>query len=208
MKTRSFLAAVLAAVLFVSCSDRKVYLFNGENLDGWKTVLRDDPDAITGPSTFSAKDGVIYITGTPFGYIRTEKVFSNYKLHLEWRWAGEESADGGVFHFLQGADKVWPQGIQFQMTSKDMGFLMGGIPIEGVEGPSFYRKARLVEESPEKPLGEWNDLDFECKEGVVKAWLNGVLVNEAKCQASEGYIGIQSEGGPIEFRNIYLTKAR
>ena len=53
-----------------------------------------------------------------------------------------------------------------------------------------------------------NDLDFECKEGVVKAWLNGVLVNEAKCQASEGYIGIQSEGGPIEFRNIYLTKVR
>ena len=126
MKKRFFLAAAIAVLLISACADKKVYLFNGENLDGWKTVLRDDPDAITGPSTFSAKDGVIYITGNPFGYIRTEKVFSNYKLHLEWRWAGEESADGGVFHFLQGADKVWPQGIQFQMTSKDMGFLMGG----------------------------------------------------------------------------------
>jgi hypothetical protein len=206
MKNKIFLAAALAAVLISACAEKKVYLFNGENLDGWKTVLRDDPDAITGASTFSVKDGVIHITGQPFGYIRTEKALSNYKLHLEWRWAGEESADGGIFNFLQGADKVWPLGVQFQMTSKDMGALMGGIPIEGVEGPSFYRKNRLVEESPEKPLGEWNDVDFECKDGNIKVWLNGVLVNEANCQASEGFIGIQSEGGPIEFRNIYYLK--
>lgn len=30
----------------------------------------------------------------------------------------------------------------------------------------------------------------------------GVLVNEADCEASAGYIGLQSEGGAIDFRNI------
>ena len=57
---------------------------------------------------------------------------------------------------------------------------------------------------PEKPVGEWNDMDFLCKGGEIKVWLNGVLVNTAKCDATEGYIGIQSEGGPMDFRNIYL----
>ena len=93
------------------------------------------------------------------------------------------------------------------MTSKDMGVLMGGIPIEGVEGP-FYKKDRLVEESPEKPVGEWNEVEFLSKGGILKVWMNGVLVNEAKCDATTGYIAIQSEGGAMDFRNIYITKAK
>ena len=113
--------------------------------------------------------------------------------------------DGGIFHFLQGEDKVWPTGVQLQMTPKDMGTLMGGIPIEGLEGP-FYRKFRQVEESPEKPVGEWNTMDFECLDGYIKAYLNDVLVNEAQCEAREGYIGIQSEGGALEFRNIWIRE--
>ena len=146
----------------------------------------------------------MHITGKPFGSIRTEKKYSDYNLHLEWRWAGEEGVDGGIFNYLQDGDKVWPLGVQLQMAPKDMGVLMGGIKIEGIEGP-FYKKDRIVEESPEKPVGEWNDMDFLCKGGEIKVWLNGVLVNEAKCDATDGYIGIQSEGGAMEFRNIYLS---
>ena len=90
------------------------------------------------------------------------------------------------------------------MTPKDMGLLMGGIKIEGVDGP-FYRKNRLVEESPEKPVGEWNKMEFLCKDGEIKVWLNGILVNDAVCDATEGYIAIQSEGGAMDFRNIVLS---
>ena len=95
-------------------------------------------------------------------------------------------------------------GVQLQMTPKDMGLLMGGIKIEGVDGP-FYRKNRLVEESPEKPVGEWNKMEFLCKGGEIKVWLNGILVNDAVCDATEGYIAIQSEGGAMDFRNIVLS---
>ena len=204
MKSRILVIAVLAATLLVSCSDKKVYLFNGKNMDGWKVVLKEEADAFSGASTFSVENEVIHITGQPFGYARTEKKYSNYLLHLEWRWAGPKGVDGGVFNYLQDGDKVWPQGVQLQMTPKDMGMLMGGIPIEGIEGP-FYRKERIVAESPEKPVGEWNEMEFLCKDGHIKCWLNGVLVNEAVCDVTDGYIAVQSEGGSMEFRNIYLS---
>lgn len=201
MKSRILFAAVLAAAVLSSCAEKKVYLFNGENLDGWEYFTRAD-STVTEP-TFSVVDGVMHISGQPFGYIRNDKVLTDYKLHLEWRWAGGESVDGGIYNRVTGEDKVWPNGIQFQMTSPDMGILMTGIPLEGVEGP-FYKKARIVEESGEKPVGEWNTVEFECVGGVLKAWMNGVLVNEAKSEATEGYIAFQSEGGAMEFRNIYL----
>ena len=204
MKSRIFAAALLAVTLLVSCSDKKVYLFNGKNMDGWKVVLKEEADAFSGASTFSVENEMIHITGQPFGYARTEKKYSNYLLHLEWRWAGPKGVDGGVFNYLQDGDKVWPQGVQLQMTPKDMGMLMGGIPIEGVEGP-FYRKERIVAESPEKPVGEWNKMEFLCKDGQIKCWLNGVLVNEAVCNVTDGYIAVQSEGGSMDFRNIYLS---
>ncbi len=204
MKSRIFAAALLAVTLLVSCSDKKVYLFNGKNMDGWKVVLKEEADAFSGASTFSVENEMIHITGQPFGYARTEKKYSNYSLHLEWRWAGPKGVDGGVFNYLQDGDKVWPQGVQLQMTPKDMGMLMGGIPIEGIEGP-FYRKERIVAESPEKPVGEWNEMEFLCKDGQIKCWLNGVLINEAVCDVTDGYIAVQSEGGSMDFRNIYLS---
>ena len=204
MKTfRILLIVSLLACTFSCAGPGYTELFNGKDLTGWKVVLREGEE-VTEP-TFVADNGVLHISGQPFGYIRTEKAYSNYTLHLEWRWAGEKGVDGGIFHFLQGEDKVWPQGVQLQMTPKDMGMLMGGIPIEGIEGP-FYWKPRMVDESPEKPVGEWNIMEFECHEGHIKAYLNGVLVNEAQCSAHEGPIGIQSEGGPMDFRYIRITE--
>ena len=205
MNIKYFLAA-LAAAVFISCSekDKTETIFNGEDLSGWKVVVKANEGEEVEGETFSANDGLLHITGKPFGYIRTEKKYSDYLLNLEWRWAGEEGVDGGVFNYLQDGDKVWPLGVQLQMTPKDMGLLMGGIKIEGVDGP-FYRKNRLVEESPEKPVGEWNKMEFLCKGGEIKVWLNGILVNDAVCDATEGYIAIQSEGGAMDFRNIVLS---
>lgn len=178
-----------------------VDLFNGRNLDGWLPFLKEGEEAKE--PTFTVPDGVLHISGQPFGYIRTEGKYSDYTLHLEWRWAGPEGVDGGIFHFLQDEDKVWPTGIQMQMTPKDMGDLFGGIPIEGIEGP-FYWKKRFDPQSHENPVGEWNTLEFVCRDGNIKAFLNGYFINEAKCAVTEGYIGIQSEGGAMDKRNVWI----
>ena len=94
------------------------------------------------------------------------------------------------------------------MTPEGMGVLMGGIPMEGVDGGErgFFVKPRLADSSPERPVGEWNEMTFRCTGGHLEVTLNGAVVNEADCAADRGFIGFQSEGGAMEFRNLYLVK--
>ena len=185
----------LAALLLVAGCGQKEKLFNGKNLDGWVCVTAT-PDE----HTFAAQGGVLHVTGTPMGYIRTEKKYSDFTLRLEWRW-GASRVDSGIFVFLQEGDKVWPTGVQLQLRESDFGYFFSGLALEGVDGP-FYRKAPLCDGDPERPDGEWNQVEIVCRGGHITATVNGILVNEADCEASAGYIGLQSEGGAIDFRNI------
>ena len=56
-----------------------------------------------------------------------------------------------------------------------------------------------------KPAGEWNTAEIVCKGNFIQAYVNGVLMNEAHFDRSEGPIALQSEGGPLEIRNVFLT---
>ena len=208
------LAAMLLTGVLSGCGQKQEVLFNGEDLTGWVWFVKE-ADPVVAPEgqeapvpeapaeeTFSVKDGVLRVSGEPFGYIRTEKKYGDCTLHVSWRWA-EKRVDSGIFVFLQDEDKVWPTGIQVQLRESDFGFLFSGLKLEGVEGP-FCRKEPLCEEDPELPDGQWNETVIICKGGHVTATVNGVLVNETQCEASEGYIGFQSEGGAIEYRDIYV----
>jgi hypothetical protein len=197
---KKILIALAFITLLGSCNQRKEMLFNGKDLDGWVFFTRED-STVTEP-TFTARDGALHITGQPFGYIRTVKKYGDYTLHLQWRWAGLR-ADSGIFNRLPDNDKVWPDGIQLQLRESDFGYLFSAIPLEGVEGP-FFRKAPLCEGDPEKADGEWNETVITCQGGHITCTVNGVLVNEAVATATEGYIGFQSEGGALEFKDIWV----
>ena len=57
----------------------------------------------------------------------------------------------------------------------------------------------------EKPAGEWNTYDIVCDGDSVELTVNGLLQNEgAGANPSSGPICLQSEGSPIQFRNVYL----
>ena len=197
------LLLILVLLVLASCGTKKEVLFNGRNLDGWVYFVREGEEQPAGP-TFSVADGALRVSGQPFGYIRTEKKFTDYTLHVQWRWT-DGRVDSGIFNRLQDGDKVWPTGIQLQMRERDFGFFFSGIPLEGVEGGPSWRKPPLEESDPERPDGEWNDTVIVCEGGHITATVNGVLVNEAVAEATEGYIGFQSEGGAIEFRDIYVV---
>ena len=197
---KKILIALAFITLLGSCNQRKEMLFNGKDLDGWVFFTRED-STVTEP-TFTVVDGALHISGQPFGYIRTVKKYGDYTLHLQWRWAGLR-ADSGIFNRLPDNDKVWPDGIQLQLRESDFGYLFSAIPLEGVEGP-FFRKAPLCEGDPEKADGEWNETVITCQGGHITCTVNGVLVNEAVATATEGYIGFQSEGGALEFKDIWV----
>jgi hypothetical protein len=67
------------------------------------------------------------------------------------------------------------------------------------------RRVIKLKDSSEKPLGQWNAYDIICKDDWVVVLVNGVLQNIAtKSTLTSGKICLQSEGTPVEFRNIYI----
>jgi hypothetical protein len=64
-----------------------------------------------------------------------------------------------------------------------------------------------LSDGDEKPLGEWNHMEITCRGDEVLVKVNGKLVNHAaKVSQTKGAIALQSEGTPIEYRNIRLKK--
>ena len=58
----------------------------------------------------------------------------------------------------------------------------------------------------EKPVGEWNTAELECRGDAVTCRFNGKLVNQAThVKPAAGRIQLQSEGCGVEFRTILLT---
>ena len=48
-------------------------------------------------------------------------------------------------------------------------------------------------------------LQFDGAAHIATVYINGKLQNECTTNTTDGYIALQSEGGPIEFRNLYIT---
>ena len=113
---KSILIFVFVLFIAMSCKDNKEYIFNGKNLDGWKIYVEDpsvDPNKF-----FYVNDGMIETVGVPAGYLRTEKEFKNYKLHLEWRYP-EEPLNSGVLLHVTGPDLIWVSHYQAQFNRED-----------------------------------------------------------------------------------------
>ncbi|MHC4436886.1 MAG: family 16 glycoside hydrolase [Planctomycetota bacterium] len=63
--------------------EEKTMLFNGKDFTGWKLFTRKpDHDVM---KTWSVKNGLIRCEGKPAGYMRTEKDYADYLIHVEWR---------------------------------------------------------------------------------------------------------------------------
>lgn len=185
----------------------KTLLWNGKDFTGWKLfVPRADHDVT---KTWSVKDGILRCEGRPAGYMRTEKEYADYLLHVEWRWPGKGGNNGVLVH-MSGPDRVWPKSLECQLHAGNAGdfWEIGGIEFaehaqkdKRVRG----RNVKKLKDSSEKPLGQWNNYDIICKDNWVVVLVNGVLQNVAsKCSVTSGKICLQSEGTPIEYRNIYI----
>ena len=182
----------------------EIKLFNGNDLSNWVFYLRDP--SVDPASVFTVRNGVIHITGDPFGYMRTKDVYSDYKLHVEWRYPGELS-NSGVFVHAQTPDTIWLKCFENQLKAGSAGdfVCMNGAKMNEMKNNS--RVVTKMAESSEKPAGEWNTMEVICKANTIEVSVNGTLQNKATgISDSKGHICLQSEGKDIEFRNVYLTR--
>lgn len=199
------IALLIAAMTLISCGERKTMLFNGKNLDGWSFFL-DPESSIPASDVFGVKDGVITISGQPYGFMVTDESFGDYEFHAEWRWIGEPT-NSGLFQRVEPADKLWPHCAEVNLMAGHAGDMIsaGGSAFEELKEAGTRFKTSTHPESVENPAGEWNTADIICEGAYIKVYINGVFKNEAHFDRTEGHIAIQSEGGPLEVRNVYVT---
>jgi hypothetical protein len=204
-----FMLFISFGVLFYnSCTKKTVQLFNGQDFTGWEFFLATD--TVAAEEVWSVKDGVVHCKGAPNGYMRTTSTYQNYTLTLEWRWVERESNSGVLLH-AQEPDKVWPLCIECQLMAGNAGDLVligpGSITVNDslYNNPGQFLVIPKKQESNEKAVEQWNSYKIICKGDAITCYVNGVLQNEGtKASLRSGKIGLQSEGTPIEFRNIQL----
>lgn len=135
----SAVALVLVAAAPAQAEPGWTPLFNGRNLDNFRIAYSSVPtDGRPASAMFEVKDGMVHTypgqaagTPQPSAYFQTRDEYSNYVLHLEYKWGDRKFAprmarlkDAGiVFHTYQDVEHSWPRGIECQIEDSDVGDL-------------------------------------------------------------------------------------
>jgi hypothetical protein len=181
-----------------------IELFNGKDLLNWVFYLKDR--SVDPASVFSVQNGVIHISGSPFGYMRTKETYSDYRLHVEWRWPSE-ATNSGVFVHGQAPDTIWLRCVECQLMAGNAGdfVCMNGADMnERTDKSTPVVRKRGA--SSEKATGEWNTMEIVCDGSTIEVYVNSILQNKGtNVSVNHGSICLQSEGKDIEFRNMFLS---
>lgn len=191
-------------------------LFNGKDLGGWHTYLKSSGRNNDPAQVFSVKDGLLHITGQEFGYIATEKTYTDFHLVVEFKWGEKkypprENAprDNGILYYAVSNDRVWPRSVECQIQEGDCGdfWFIDSVTavIDGARTASTKNTRMTKKKDNEKPTGDWNRIEVIAQQGKCTHIVNGEVVNEATdASLRSGRIIIQSEGAEIYYRKIDL----
>ena len=231
-----FLFLLLANTLLFGTSPPEGFtsLFNGVDLDGWWGLKTEDPQKWQSlpEDKFNVKwessqqdiakhwrveNGILINDGHGL-YLSTEKNYGDFELMLEYKTVA--GADSGIY--LRGV----PQ-IQIWDTTKEGGkWKLGADKGSGGlwnNGPTGTRgKDPLV--YADKPFGQWNQFHVIMTGDLVSVRLNEQLVvhraplinywdrktnlSKRKPLISKGPIQLQTHGGEIRWRNIFIKELK
>lgn len=201
---------------------------------GWKAMGEADFTQVNcEPSTWTWKDGLVHCTGKPVGVIRTKKSLTNFELVAQWRHL-ESGGNSGIFVWASDKSledlkpgKLPRGGIEVQVldhgyaekykkqTGKDPDFFttngdvfpvgtskMKPFPPVSPDGSRSFPSKHLS-----KGINEWNHYYVRCINGEVRLWVNGEEVSGgSNCDPKQGYLCLESEGAPVEFKELRIRE--
>lgn len=200
---------------------------------GWETLTFADFDNFNGAEdTWSEKDGVIHCTGVPVGVARSKKKVGNFELVVEWRHL-KHAGNSGVFVWAPDSaftgikpGQLPTGGIEVQMldhgyaenfrknnngkepdwftTNGDV-FQVGSSKIKPFPPISPNGSRSFPRKNNSKGTPEWNHYYVRAINGEVRLWVNGEEVSGgSNADPKEGYLCLEAEGSPVEFKNLRI----
>ncbi|MFN7138361.1 MAG: DUF1080 domain-containing protein [Limisphaerales bacterium] len=199
-------------------------LFNGKDFTGWTAMPHFDPRKLEAMSPeeraknkaqwmqefknhWKVENGELVNDGKG-PYATTEKDFGDIELHLEYRTVPK--ADSGIY--LRATPQVqiwdWTEEAKFKHGAHKGS---GGLWNNSTNAPG---KDPLV--LADRPFGEWNKFRIIQAGDITTVYLNGKLVvdhavmenfwDRSKPLFEKGPIQLQTHGGEIRWRNIYIRE--
>ncbi len=197
----SALSRLLICTLLLGGTADARPLFDQNTLQGW---------SIQNGGRFSVRDGLI-VLDRGSGWLRSDETFTDFTLTVEVRFL-DPGANSGIFVRTGATSRDDENGYPndgYQVQCRDD--VEGAAPLASVIAyggrlgeASFDREAIR---GAYRPTGEWNVLEITGRGGVLVTRLNGVEVARAIGLANRrGHVGIQGEGGRLEFRRFEVTE--
>ena len=211
-------------------------LFTGVLADQWTGMSMSVKAAhlSTTPNPDRPGEFILHIARGPTGVIRSMKAYENFVLEYEWRHLTEAPSAGGgrgtsgnsgvlVRHsaFPAVGGPFPREGYEIQVCNLGNGswytshgdiFTLPGSISTAIPDPRFARSDSCgIRSMPivfnGSKTGEWNRIRLTCMDGMIQNEVNGVLATSLlRVSPRKGYMSIESEGAPVEFRNMRIQE--
>ncbi|MDA8527599.1 DUF1080 domain-containing protein [Opitutaceae bacterium] len=227
---------LLAVFAFPLFADFSTPVIDGSGPGWKKLTAADFMDVNCGDDTWTWDGNSVACTGEPIGVIATKKLYTNFELIAEWRHNKPAGNSGifvwaypDVIKAMQDGsneDRL-PQGIEVQVL--DLGyktnyekkgdrkadwftchgdvFGVGKAKFDPFLPISPNGTRSFPTHETTKPHGEWNHYYIRCINGEIRLWVNGKEVSGGNnSNTTSGHICLESEGSPIDFRNLLVRE--
>ena len=199
---------------------------------GFRDLVEADFTNVNGkPDTWTWDGNSVKCTGDPVSVTRSVKPYTNFEMVCEWRHL-KDAGNSGIFLWspIESMNRLegpgLPEGIEVQVL--DLGykaeyekggnkanwftchgdvFPVGASTMKPFPPTSPNGRRSFPTKETTRDTGEWNHYYIRAINGEVRLWVNGVEVSGGnQCTPATGYLALESEGSPIDFRGLRIRE--